>query len=87
MTGSRTLQKIMGITFVFVGAFFFAIGLMMLMAMGFLSGAVPTLSLVAPTAAGTINTVLLLGWIFSIITFAAGIFSLISAILLFVARE
>ena len=82
MVSPAAASKIMGITFILIGVFFFVIGLLMILAMGTLS-AFSALG----GGGGELGTILALGWIFSLITFAAGIFSIISAALLFKLKE
>ncbi len=82
---TKTLMNLMGITFFLTGIVFVAIGFLMLLMMNTLSSVASTLG--AFGAGGSIGIIVIVGWIFSIITFAAGAFSIISAIALFVSNE
>lgn len=86
MSSQRALMKVMGITFVLIGIFFFVIGFIMLQMMGMLSG-FAAIAGAASAGGGQFGTILALGWIFSIVTFAAGVLSIISAIMLFVTKD
>ena len=79
-------MKVMGITFVLMGIVFFVVGLFMLYMMGILSSASAAMGAFGG-AVPQLGMAISLGWIFSIVTFLAGIFSIITAILLFVTKE
>ena len=92
MASTKTLMNVMGVTFILLGIFFFVVGGMMIIVMGTVTSALaslgPTLSAFgAGSQLSAINSVVLLGWVFSFITFLAGILSIITAILLFVSKE
>ncbi len=78
MPSERTVTKIMSITFVFIGVFFFVLGLFMIMMMGMMTSLLSAFG-AAGEVSNSFGTTLAIGWIFSIITFAAGVFSIITA--------
>lgn len=79
-------MKVMGITFVLMGIVFFVVGLFMLYMMGILSSASAAMGALGGMVP-ELGMAISLGWIFLIVTFAAGVFSIITAILLFVVKE
>ncbi len=87
MVSSSALTKMMGITFILIGVFFFVVGLLMMLVMGSMTTALATLSAIGGGAASGLGTMVSLGWLFSLVTFAAGILSIITAILLFVVKR
>lgn len=80
MVKERTMNKLLGATFVLMGIFFFVVGLLMIMIMGYTSALLATLG--AGQGAGPFSAGMILGWIFAFITFIAGLLCIISAVLL-----
>lgn len=87
MPNSRTTAKVMGVTFILTGVFFFVIGIFMLITMGIMSSMLAAFSAFGTVDASGLGTIVTLGWLFSAVTFLAGIFSIISAAMLFTMKE
>lgn len=83
----KTLMNILGITFILMGIVFLVLGGLMVLMMGAVSNIVSAFSAFGGAGLGQLNTLLLLGWVFSIVTVIAGAFCIISSICLFVSKD
>ncbi len=80
--------RVMGAAFLLAGIVFFIIGFLLLQVLDMLAKVTPALSKsgVVINLSG-LNTLTGFGWIFAVIIFMAGIFSIMAAVLLFKTKE
>jgi len=80
------MNRIIGVTFFLMGVFFFVVGLLMILMMGYTSALLATFS-AAGTGPGPLSAGMILGWLFAFITFGAGLFCMISAFIFFSKKK
>ncbi|MEK6887880.1 MAG: hypothetical protein AABX14_02955 [Candidatus Aenigmatarchaeota archaeon] len=82
----KRTNRILGFTFLFMGVFFFVVGLLMIMMMGYTSALLATFS-AAGTGPGPLSAGMVLGWLFAFVTFAAGLLCIVSAFIFFSKKK
>lgn len=78
----KRMNRIFGFTFLLMGVFFFVVGLLMILMMGYTSALLSTFS-AAGTGPGPLSAGMILGWLFAFVTFAAGLLCIASAFIFF----